>query len=172
MLKLDGGGGQREVTGSLGRSREIIIDSTVVMLGNTFPSGINKSFQGTVRTASFLQNKSWKFLVNHLLYQVITQRRVLLSRMRRAVRGQRLRRPSCRPSRHRGLGIHNRLTPELLAAPCCVSVVPISLHLQLVDIKNICLGAAGAAATEGQLDKCFVLFCFFLCHKAHKDGKL
>lgn len=49
MLKLDGGGGQREVTGSLGRSREIIIDSTVVMLGNTFPSGINKSFQGTGR---------------------------------------------------------------------------------------------------------------------------
>lgn len=45
-LRLDGGGGQREVTGSQGRSREIIIDPTVVMLGNTFPSGINKSFQG------------------------------------------------------------------------------------------------------------------------------
>ncbi|TWW67107.1 Neural-cadherin Cadherin-N [Takifugu flavidus] len=49
MLKLDGGGGQREVTGSQGRSREIVIDPTVVMLGNTFPSGINKSFQGCMR---------------------------------------------------------------------------------------------------------------------------
>jgi len=46
ILRLDGGGGQREVTGSRGRSREIIIDPTVVMLGNNFPSGINKSFQG------------------------------------------------------------------------------------------------------------------------------
>lgn len=45
-LRLDGGGGQREVTGLRGRSREIVIDPTVVMLGNTFPSGINKSFQG------------------------------------------------------------------------------------------------------------------------------
>ncbi|TNN58393.1 Neural-cadherin [Liparis tanakae] len=49
ILRLDGGGGQREVTGSRGRSREIIIDPTVVMLGNTFPSGINKSFQGCMR---------------------------------------------------------------------------------------------------------------------------
>uniref|UniRef100_A0A3Q2X3E2 Si:ch211-186j3.6 n=1 Tax=Haplochromis burtoni TaxID=8153 RepID=A0A3Q2X3E2_HAPBU len=44
-LRMDGGGGQREVSGLQGRSREIIIDPTVVMLGNTFPSGINKSFQ-------------------------------------------------------------------------------------------------------------------------------
>ncbi|TMS13503.1 Neural-cadherin, partial [Larimichthys crocea] len=49
MLQMDGGGGQREVTGLQGRSREIIIDPTVVMLGNTFPSGINKSFQGCMR---------------------------------------------------------------------------------------------------------------------------
>ncbi|KAI9517848.1 hypothetical protein NQZ68_001017 [Dissostichus eleginoides] len=49
MLRLDGGGGQREVTGAQGRSREIIIDPTVVMLGNTFPSGTNKSFQGCMR---------------------------------------------------------------------------------------------------------------------------
>ncbi|XP_029949454.1 neural-cadherin-like [Salarias fasciatus] len=48
-LRLDGGGGQREVTGLRGRSREIVIDPTAVMLGNTFPSGINKSFQGCVR---------------------------------------------------------------------------------------------------------------------------
>uniref|UniRef100_A0A3Q2PUG4 Si:ch211-186j3.6 n=1 Tax=Fundulus heteroclitus TaxID=8078 RepID=A0A3Q2PUG4_FUNHE len=45
-LRLDGGGGKREVTGSQGRSREIIINSTAVMLGNSFPSQINKSFQG------------------------------------------------------------------------------------------------------------------------------
>ncbi|XP_030620846.1 neural-cadherin [Chanos chanos] len=48
-LQLDGGGGRREVTGSPGRSREIIIDPTVVMLGNSFPSGHNKSFQGCMR---------------------------------------------------------------------------------------------------------------------------
>lgn len=57
ILKLDGGGGQREVTGSQGRSREIIIDPTVVMLGNTFPSGINKSFQGRFISAALFQNK-------------------------------------------------------------------------------------------------------------------
>uniref|UniRef100_A0A1A7XDW5 Uncharacterized protein n=2 Tax=Nothobranchiidae TaxID=405002 RepID=A0A1A7XDW5_9TELE len=48
-LRLDGGGGQREVTGTWSRNREIIIDPTAVMLGNTFPSGINKSFQGCMR---------------------------------------------------------------------------------------------------------------------------
>uniref|UniRef100_A0A3B4A9P1 Uncharacterized protein n=1 Tax=Periophthalmus magnuspinnatus TaxID=409849 RepID=A0A3B4A9P1_9GOBI len=46
-LRLDGGGGQREITGSRGRSREIIIDPSVIMLGNTVPSGVNKSFQGS-----------------------------------------------------------------------------------------------------------------------------
>ncbi|XP_054588647.2 neural-cadherin [Nothobranchius furzeri] len=50
-LRLDGGGGQREVTGTWSRSREIIIDPTAVMLGNAFPSGINKSFQGCMRDA-------------------------------------------------------------------------------------------------------------------------
>ncbi|KAK5935899.1 hypothetical protein CgunFtcFv8_021214 [Champsocephalus gunnari] len=49
MLRLDGGGGQREVTGAQGRSREIIIDPAVVMLGDTFLSGANKSFQGCMR---------------------------------------------------------------------------------------------------------------------------
>ncbi|MEQ2169869.1 hypothetical protein GOODEAATRI_029490, partial [Goodea atripinnis] len=44
-LRLDGGGGKREVKGSQGRSRQIIIDSTAVMLGNSFPFDINKSFQ-------------------------------------------------------------------------------------------------------------------------------
>uniref|UniRef100_A0A8C7X481 Si:ch211-186j3.6 n=1 Tax=Oryzias sinensis TaxID=183150 RepID=A0A8C7X481_9TELE len=48
-LKLDGGGGQREVTGSKGRSREIVVDQSAVMLGNTFSPGINKSFQGCMR---------------------------------------------------------------------------------------------------------------------------
>ncbi|RXN33018.1 neural-cadherin-like protein [Labeo rohita] len=48
-LRLDGGGGRREVTSSPGRSREIVIDPAVVMLGNSFPSGHNKSFQGCMR---------------------------------------------------------------------------------------------------------------------------
>uniref|UniRef100_A0A8C2H084 Si:ch211-186j3.6 n=1 Tax=Cyprinus carpio TaxID=7962 RepID=A0A8C2H084_CYPCA len=48
-LRLDGGGGRREVTGSPGRSREIVIDPAMVMLGNSFPSGHNKSFQGCMR---------------------------------------------------------------------------------------------------------------------------
>lgn len=45
-LSVDGGGGRREVTGLPGRSREIIIDPSLVMLGNSFPTGHNKSFQG------------------------------------------------------------------------------------------------------------------------------
>ncbi|KAI1904104.1 hypothetical protein AGOR_G00002230 [Albula goreensis] len=48
-LRLNGGGGRREATASPGRSREIIIDPGVVMLGNSFPSGHNKSFQGCMR---------------------------------------------------------------------------------------------------------------------------
>lgn len=45
-LRLDRGGGRREVTASPGQSQEIIIDPTVVMLGNSFPSGHNRSFLG------------------------------------------------------------------------------------------------------------------------------
>lgn len=45
-LRLDGGGGRQEVTASPGRSQEIIIDPSVVMLGNSFPSGHNRSFLG------------------------------------------------------------------------------------------------------------------------------
>lgn len=45
-LRLDGGGGRREVTASPGRSQEIIVDPFVVMLGNSFPSGHNRSFLG------------------------------------------------------------------------------------------------------------------------------
>uniref|UniRef100_A0A667Y7I2 Uncharacterized protein n=1 Tax=Myripristis murdjan TaxID=586833 RepID=A0A667Y7I2_9TELE len=48
-LRLDGGGGRREVTASPGRSQEIIIDPSVVMLGNSFPSGYNRSFLGCLR---------------------------------------------------------------------------------------------------------------------------
>ena len=48
-LRLDGGGGQREVSGQRGRSREIVIDPTVVMLGNALPSGRNRTFQGGQR---------------------------------------------------------------------------------------------------------------------------
>lgn len=46
-LRLDGGGGRRQAVGSPGQSQEIIIDPSVVMLGNSFPSGHNRSFLGT-----------------------------------------------------------------------------------------------------------------------------
>lgn len=45
-LRLDGGGGRREVTASRGQGQEIIVDPTMVMLGNSFPSGHNHSFLG------------------------------------------------------------------------------------------------------------------------------
>lgn len=45
-LRLDGGGGRREITASRGQRHEIIVDPTVVMLGNSFPSGHNHSFLG------------------------------------------------------------------------------------------------------------------------------
>ncbi|XP_015226620.1 PREDICTED: neural-cadherin-like [Cyprinodon variegatus] len=48
-LRLDGGGGRLEVTASPGQSQEIIIDPSVVMLGNSFPSGHNRSFLGCLR---------------------------------------------------------------------------------------------------------------------------
>uniref|UniRef100_A0AAZ3QNN6 Neural-cadherin-like n=1 Tax=Oncorhynchus tshawytscha TaxID=74940 RepID=A0AAZ3QNN6_ONCTS len=48
-LRLDGGGGRRETSAAPSRSREIITDPAVVMLGNAFPSGSNKSFQGCIR---------------------------------------------------------------------------------------------------------------------------
>ncbi|KAJ7985830.1 hypothetical protein DPEC_G00344550 [Dallia pectoralis] len=48
-LRLDGGGGRREASAALGRSREIVIDPMVVMLGNAFSPGSNKSFQGCMR---------------------------------------------------------------------------------------------------------------------------
>ncbi|XP_068169742.1 neural-cadherin-like [Antennarius striatus] len=52
-LRLDGGGGRREITASPGRSQEIIIDPSVVMLGNSFPSGHNRSFLGCLRDLRF-----------------------------------------------------------------------------------------------------------------------
>ncbi|CAL9697367.1 unnamed protein product [Knipowitschia caucasica] len=52
-LRVDGGGGRREVTASPGRSHEIIIDQAAVMLGNSFPSGHNRSFIGCLRDLRF-----------------------------------------------------------------------------------------------------------------------
>ncbi|XP_071199905.1 neural-cadherin-like [Salvelinus alpinus] len=48
-LRLDGGGGRQEVTAAPGQSQEIVIDQTVVMLGNSFPLGNNHSFLGCLR---------------------------------------------------------------------------------------------------------------------------
>ncbi|KAM9816185.1 neural-cadherin-like isoform 2-T2 [Syngnathus typhle] len=52
-LRIDGGGGRREITASPGRSQEIIIDPSVVMLGNSFPSRHNRSFLGCMRDLRF-----------------------------------------------------------------------------------------------------------------------
>ncbi|KAJ4938170.1 hypothetical protein JOQ06_002796, partial [Pogonophryne albipinna] len=52
-LRLDGGGGRLDVTASPGRSHEIIIDPSAVMLGNSFPSGHNRSFLGCLRDVRF-----------------------------------------------------------------------------------------------------------------------
>ncbi|CAB1437444.1 unnamed protein product [Pleuronectes platessa] len=52
-LQLDGGGGRREVTVSPGRGQEIIIDPSAVMIGNSFPSGHNRSFLGCLRDVRF-----------------------------------------------------------------------------------------------------------------------
>lgn len=46
-LRLDSGGGRRQAVGSPGQSQEIIVDPSLVMLGNSFPSGHNRSFLGT-----------------------------------------------------------------------------------------------------------------------------
>lgn len=62
-LRLDGGGGRREVTGSPGQSQEIIIDPTVVMLGNSFPSGHNRSFLG--RWLSLPALVEWNWMNGH-----------------------------------------------------------------------------------------------------------
>ncbi|CAF98271.1 unnamed protein product, partial [Tetraodon nigroviridis] len=52
-LRLDGGGGRREVTASRGQGQEIVVDPTTVMLGNSFPSGHNHSFLGCMRDLRF-----------------------------------------------------------------------------------------------------------------------
>lgn len=45
-LRAERGGGRREITASPGRSQEIVIDPSVVMIGNSDPSGHNRSFLG------------------------------------------------------------------------------------------------------------------------------
>ncbi|KAJ3592960.1 hypothetical protein NHX12_005298 [Muraenolepis orangiensis] len=44
-LLLDGGGGRREVMGSWGRSKEIVVDTVVVAVENSLPASTNKSIQ-------------------------------------------------------------------------------------------------------------------------------
>lgn len=50
-----------------------------------------------------------------------------------------------RPSRHQAFKIHCRLNRKFFAALPCVSEVHLSLHSQLVAVKYVCMGAAGAA---------------------------
>ncbi|MBN3287600.1 CADN protein, partial [Polyodon spathula] len=47
-LRLNGGGGRRELSSALGTNREIVIDPGTVVVGNGFPTSHNKSFQGTL----------------------------------------------------------------------------------------------------------------------------
>ncbi|XP_037102848.1 neural-cadherin [Syngnathus acus] len=74
-LRLDGGGGRREVTGAPGRSREIVIDPTLVVLGNAFPSALNKSFQGCMRDLRLngrhlpMDGQSWREGVSQISAQ-------------------------------------------------------------------------------------------------------
>ncbi|XP_058848728.1 neural-cadherin-like [Acipenser ruthenus] len=48
-LRLNGGVGRRELSSALGTSREIVIDPSTVVAGNTFPTSDNRSFQGCMR---------------------------------------------------------------------------------------------------------------------------
>ncbi|KAK1161935.1 neural-cadherin-like [Acipenser oxyrinchus oxyrinchus] len=48
-LRLNGGGGRRELSSALGTSREIVIDPSTVVVGNAFPTSHNRSFQGCMR---------------------------------------------------------------------------------------------------------------------------
>ncbi|KAJ3596028.1 hypothetical protein NHX12_002437, partial [Muraenolepis orangiensis] len=51
-LRLDGGGGRREVTATPGRSQEIIVDQSAIMIGNSLPSGHNRSFLEGIQLVS------------------------------------------------------------------------------------------------------------------------
>ncbi|KAL4613637.1 neural-cadherin-like [Arapaima gigas] len=48
-LRVDGGGGRREVTSAPGQSREIVVDPGAVLLGNVFLDSHNKTFQGCMQ---------------------------------------------------------------------------------------------------------------------------
>ncbi|XP_041123428.1 neural-cadherin [Polyodon spathula] len=48
-LRLNGGGGRRELSSALGTNREIVIDPGIVVVGNAFPTSHNRSFQGCMR---------------------------------------------------------------------------------------------------------------------------
>ncbi|XP_067853677.1 neural-cadherin [Heptranchias perlo] len=48
-LLINGGGGKRQITATLGKYKEIIVDPSSVMLGNSFPASHNSSFQGCMK---------------------------------------------------------------------------------------------------------------------------
>lgn len=63
-LRLDGGGGRREIMASRGQAQEIIVDPTMVMLGNSFPSGHNHSFLGRYPLTSICGTRLGKIPMN------------------------------------------------------------------------------------------------------------
>lgn len=46
ILRLDEGGGKREILKAAGIYKEIIIDSSSLVVGNIYPANQNHSFQG------------------------------------------------------------------------------------------------------------------------------
>ncbi|XP_078524924.1 neural-cadherin-like [Lissotriton helveticus] len=53
ILRLDGGGGKREVTKSLGDYKEIVIDPNSLVIGNLYHTQQNASFQGCMKDVRF-----------------------------------------------------------------------------------------------------------------------
>lgn len=57
-LRLHEGGGKREILKAAGIYKEIVIDPSSLVLGNTYPFDLNKSFQGKELMIYDVQNMS------------------------------------------------------------------------------------------------------------------
>ncbi|XP_053257900.1 neural-cadherin-like [Podarcis raffonei] len=53
ILRLDGGGGKREILKAAGAYKEIIIDPNSLVVGNTYPVNQSSSFQGCMKDVRF-----------------------------------------------------------------------------------------------------------------------
>jgi len=59
-LRLHEGGGKREILKAAGIYKEIVIDPSSLVLGNTYPFDLNKSFQGNELMIYDVQNMNLK----------------------------------------------------------------------------------------------------------------